>query len=77
MGVGGVVALQSLLTIKDGTSPFNYQPTKPFSKFLRQQMAILKFLSDAFLKNATCVCACVCGGGLFAFWSLWLLNRAL
>ena len=61
MGVGrGLVALQSLLTIKNGTSPFNVQSNELFSEFLRQQMTISKFLSDAFLENTRCVCG---GGG--------------
>ena len=34
MGVGGLVALQSLSTIKKGTSHFNVQSNEPFSKFL-------------------------------------------
>jgi hypothetical protein len=29
---GELVALQSLSTIKKGTSPFNFQPNEPFSK---------------------------------------------
>ena len=44
----GVVALQSLFINKKGTSPFNFQSNEPFSKFLRQQMNISKFLSDIF-----------------------------
>ena len=47
---GGLVTLQSLLTIKKGTGPLNYQSNELFLKFLRQQMAISKFLSDAFGK---------------------------
>ena len=48
MGVeGGCLALQSLSTaIKAG--PFNFQPNELFSTFLRQQMAISKFLLHAF-----------------------------
>jgi hypothetical protein len=32
----GLVALQSLLTVKNGTIPFNFQSNEPFSKLLRQ-----------------------------------------
>jgi hypothetical protein len=35
MGVGGLVALQSLSTIKKGTIHSNFQSNEPFSKFLR------------------------------------------
>ena len=43
MGMGGgLVTLQPLLINKNGTSPFNFQSNEPFSKFLRQQMAIKK-----------------------------------
>ena len=52
MGVGGgLVALQSLSTIKKSTSPFNFQSNELFYKFMRQQMAITKFLSYAFREN--------------------------
>jgi hypothetical protein len=34
---GGLVALQSLSTIKKGTSPLNFQSNEPFLKFLRQR----------------------------------------
>ena len=55
MGVGvGLVALQSLLTYKKDTSLFNFQSNGPFSKFLQQQMAISKFLSDVFWENTRC-----------------------
>ena len=43
----GLVALQSRLTIENGTSTFNFQSNGFFFSFLRQQMSILKFLSDA------------------------------
>ena len=56
---GGLVALQSLLTIKRGTSPFNSQSNELFSKFLRQQMTISKFKLDTPGKYE----ACVWGGG--------------
>ena len=53
---GGLVALQSpLLTIKRGTSPFNFQLNELFLKFLWQQMAISKFLSDGFQGNTWCI----------------------
>ena len=35
-GRGGLVALQSLSTIKKGTSHSNFQLNEPFSKFLRR-----------------------------------------
>ena len=74
----GVVALQSLLTIKKGTNPFNFQSNELFLKLLRLQMAILKFLSDVFLEITRCVCVSVCvGGGGFTFRSLWNSKRAL
>ena len=44
----GLVALQSLLTIKKGTNPFNVQSNELFSKFLRQQMGASKFLLGTF-----------------------------
>ena len=47
----GLVALQSLSTIKKGTRPFNFQSNEPFLEFLRQQIALSKFLSDAFREN--------------------------
>ena len=50
-GGGGVVALQSLLTNKKDTIPFNFQSNEPFSKFLRQQRTISKFLSHALREN--------------------------
>jgi hypothetical protein len=34
---GGFIALQSLLTIKKGTSPLNFQPNEPLFMFLRQK----------------------------------------
>ena len=52
---GGSVALQSLLTMKKGTSPFNSQSNELFSKFLRQQMVIQKLLSDAFREKTRCM----------------------
>ena len=52
---GGVLfALKPLSTIKDGYCPFNFQSNELFFKFLLQQMAILKYLSDAFRKNSRC-----------------------
>ena len=45
------VALQSILTIKKGTGPFNFQSNELFPKFLRQQMAISQSKSDAFREN--------------------------
>ena len=56
-----MVTLQSLLTIEEDTSPFNFKPNEPFSKFLRQQTTILKFLSYVFRENTTFMC--VWGGG--------------
>ena len=37
-GEGGLVALQSLSTIKKGTSPLNFQSNEPFLKFLQQRL---------------------------------------
>ena len=52
MGVeGGLVALQSLLTVRKGTSPFKFQSNESFLKVLKQQIAISKFISDAFQEN--------------------------
>ena len=34
--------------------PFNFQSNELFSKFLRKQMAISKFLSDTFRENGRC-----------------------
>ena len=56
----GIVALYSLLIIEKGSSPFNFQSNKPFLKFLRQQMAISKFISDGYRDSSMRVC--VCGG---------------
>jgi len=50
----GLVALQSLSSIKKSTSPFNFQLNEHFSKFLQQQMTISKFRSDAFQENMRC-----------------------
>ena len=58
--VRGLVALQSLSTIKKGIRPFNLQSIEPFSKLLRQQMGISNFLSDAFRENQG---VRLCGGG--------------
>ena len=41
---GGLVARQSLPTIRKWTSPFNFQLNEPFLKFLWKQKAISKFL---------------------------------
>ena len=54
MGVG-LVALQSLLTIKKDMRTLYFQSNEPFPKFQRQQMATSKFLSDAFQENTRCV----------------------
>ena len=35
----------------EGASPFNFKPNEPFLKFLRQQLAITKFLPDALWEN--------------------------
>jgi hypothetical protein len=35
---GGLVALQLLSSIKKSTSPFNFQSSEPFLKFLRQHL---------------------------------------
>ena len=44
MGVGGgLIPLQSLSKIQNGTGSFNFQSKELLSKFLRQQMAISKF----------------------------------
>ena len=53
-GGGGLVAIQSLLINTKYTSPFNFQSNEPFLKFLRRQMSISKFLSDAFRENTRC-----------------------
>jgi len=59
LGVGGGLnAPQTLLTIKKGTSPLDFESNELFSKFLLQQMVISKFLSDVFWKNTRC-------GGVF------------
>ena len=50
-GGGGLFALQ-----KKGTSPLNYRSNEPFSKFLRQQMAISKFRSDKFRESTRFGC---------------------
>ena len=65
---GGLVALQSLLIIKKGNGSFNFLSNKLFLKFLRQQMAISKFLSDAFLENASFFFFL---GGVSTLWSPW------
>ena len=59
---GGLVAVQSLSTLKRETIPFNIQSNEPFSKFL-QLLVISKFLSDAFRENTKCLWGCVGGGG--------------
>jgi hypothetical protein len=38
LGEGGLIALQSLSTIKKGTSPLNFQSTEPVLKFQRQRL---------------------------------------
>ena len=48
---GGLVALISLSTIKEGTSPLNFQSNETFLEFLRQQIAMSKFLSDTYREN--------------------------
>ena len=60
--VGGLVAFQTLSTIKKGTSLFNSQSNELFSKFLRKHMAISEFLSDAFQGSVRCVCVQACVG---------------
>ena len=45
----GLVALQSLLTAKKGS--FNFLASEHYLKFLRRQVAISQFLSDAFRSN--------------------------
>ena len=47
----GLAPLQSLLTLKRDTSPFNFKSNEPFSKFLWQQIAMSKFLYVAFQEN--------------------------
>ena len=54
----GLVALQSLLTIKKGTNPFNFQSNELFLNFLKQIIVILKFQAYVFRENTTC------GGGV-------------
>ena len=52
VGLGGrLVALQLLSTIKKGTSPFSFQLNEPFSKFVRHQIPISKFLSEKLREN--------------------------
>ena len=57
---GGLVALQSLLTIKKGTSPFNIRSNELFSKFLRQKWSFQNFYQMYFGKIRG-LCVCVCG----------------
>ena len=52
MDVGGIISLQSLLTIKN--APFNFKLNELFLQFLRQQMSISKFLANAFQENTIC-----------------------
>ena len=66
----GFVALKSFLTIKKGTSPFNFQSNELFLKFLWQQMAISTFPSDTFWEDTRR------GSGVYTPWSLWILKRA-
>ena len=55
VGMGrGLSALQTLLIIKKCTSHFSFQSNELFLKFPRRQMAISKFLSDAFQENTRC-----------------------
>ena len=55
MGGGSwFAALQLLSTVEKDTDTFNFQSNELFSKFLRQQKAISKFLSDAFRENTRC-----------------------
>ena len=49
-----VTCSPSTLTIKMGTSPFNFPSNELILKFLRQQMSISKFISDVFQKNTRC-----------------------
>ena len=55
LGMGRVlVPLQSLWTIKNDTSLFNFQSSERFPKFLRQKKAISKYLSDVIQENKRC-----------------------
>ena len=51
MSLGGGLLPFKHLTNKKGTSLFNFQSNESFSKFLRQQMTVSKFLSDTFWEN--------------------------
>ena len=76
MGVRGrLVALQTISTIKKGTSPFNFQSNGSFSKFLRQHVTISEYLPDASQESTKCMCVCV--GGVSTLRSLSILKRAL
>ena len=55
---GGLIALQSLSTIQNGTGSFNFQSNELLPKFLRQHMAISKILLDVFWENT------MLGGGI-------------
>ena len=66
----GLVGLQSLLTNKKGTSPFNFQSNKPLSKVPKTKMVIWRFLSDTFRKNMRC-------GEISTLRSLSILKRML
>ena len=66
-----LVALQSFLTIINGSSHFIVQTNELFSNFLRQQTAISKFLLDAFLENTRSV------WGISTLLSPWISKRVL
>ena len=68
----GLVALQSLLTIKKGTHPFNFQSNELFLNFPWHKMAISKLKSDTFWENVRCV-----GKGVSTLQSLWILESTL
>ena len=51
---GGFFTLHSLFTTKKDTGPFNFQSNELFSQFLRQKMAVTKFLLYGFLENKRC-----------------------
>jgi len=70
-GEEGLDTLRSLLTIKKGTGPFNFQPNELFLKFQRQQIAISNLKSDAFWENMSWE------GEVSTLRSLWILEKAL
>ena len=56
LGEGGGGGIHTLITLnlKKGTGSLNFQSNELLSKFLRQQMTIWKFLSDASRENSRC-----------------------